>query len=166
MVKEFSYEKRVASVKLYYESHLSTIRIAKIFGVDPSVIQNWIKRYEYNGLPGLQVRRTHTKYPEEFKQKILEKLKEGKSATYLTQKYMLSPSTIIAWRIEYEQGGKIMQENTVISREESEALRKKYKHTKDPELKELIERLEWVEMENEALKKLEALTREERQRQK
>lgn len=166
MGKQFSYEKRVLTVKLYYELHIPVIDIARKLGVQKTIIWRWIKRYEYNGIDGLKVQSTSKRYSKEFKQKIINELLNGESITHLSQKYVLSHSTISDWRLQYEQGGKTMKKKKIISREESEELRKKYRHTKDPVLKELLDRLDWVEMENEALKKLEALTREERQKQK
>ena len=45
----------------------------------------------------------------------------------------------------------------IISREELNALQEKHKDTKDSEIKDLLEQLEYVKMENDILKKLATL---------
>lgn len=56
----------------------------------------------------------------------------------------------------------------IITREELNALQEKHKGTKDPEIKELLEQLEYAKMENDILKKLATLVqarKEKRRRQ-
>ena len=53
----------------------------------------------------------------------------------------------------------------IISREELNALKEKHKGTKDPEIKELLEQLEYAKMENDILKKLATLVQARKEKE-
>ena len=53
----------------------------------------------------------------------------------------------------------------VISREELNDLQEKHKDSKDPEIKELLEQLEYAKMENDILKKLATLVQARKEKE-
>lgn len=52
----------------------------------------------------------------------------------------------------------------LITSEEAAAIREKFKDVKDPEIRKIMEKNYWLEMENETLKKLEALTQNQQEK--
>ena len=58
----------------------------------------------------------------------------------------------------------IERKENLITSEEAAAIREKFKHVKDPEIRKIMEKNYWLEMENEALKKLEALTQNQQEK--
>ena len=57
--------------------------------------------------------------------------------------------------VQSTKGLKLNGKKNLITSEEAAAIREKFKHVKDPEIRKIMEKNYWLEMENEALKKLE-----------
>ena len=115
-------------------------------------------------LLALQTRRTNSAYSKEFKEKVQSELRNKVSINYLKAKYNLSPSTLKQWSVECGMAEK-KSVRRIISREELNALQEKYKGTKDPEIKELLEQLEYAKMENDILKKLATLVQARKEKE-
>ena len=81
---------------------------------------------------------------------------------FLKTKYRLSPSTLKRWGVECGMGNSITK---IISTEELNALKEKHKGTKNPEIKELLEQLEYAKMENDILKKLGTLVQARKEKE-
>ena len=142
--------------------------IAKLFKVKKSVIAMIWYRYEKHGIEGIKHPSKNTKYSVELKLEIINRAFQGESKTSLAAEYNLQgPGTIVLWMKKYEELGynglegkqgrprgrpKIMTEeknkNTPLTNEERE------------ELIRLRKEKEYLEMENEVLKKLDALVKE------
>lgn len=166
MQKVFSYEERVKAIKLYTEEKMSPAKIANQFETCHSVVEQWIRIYKEHGFDGLKIKPHNMVYSKEFKMKVIKDVLENHiKGTSAAAKYNLSHSTITRWCVEYMKGIKMSGHKNIITAEQAAALREKYKHTKDPEMKAALERNEYLEMENEALKKLKALI-EQRQTKK
>ena len=123
-----------------------------------------ILRVRVNGIDGLRTRRTASPYSEEFKEKVQLELRNKAPINFLRAKYHLSPSTLQRWRLECGMAKKSV--TRIITREELNALQEKHKGTKDSEIKELLEQLEYAKMENDILKKLATLVQARKEKER
>lgn len=142
--------------------------IAKQFKVKYSLIQKIWYAYELHGLEGIKHPPKNRKYSAELKLEIIKRVYKGETKTRLAAEYNLpGAGTIVLWMKKYEELGynglegkqgrprgrpKIMtkkeKKNTPLTNEERE------------ELIRLRKEKEYLEMENEVLKKLDALVKE------
>ena len=142
--------------------------IAKLFKVHDSVIKMIWYRYEKHGIEGIKHPSKNKTYSVELKLEIINRVFQGESKSSLAAEYNLpGPGTIVSWMKKYEELGynglegkqgrprgrpKIMnkeeKKNTPLTNDERE------------EFNQLKKKLEYLEMENEVLKKLDALVKE------
>jgi len=166
MQRIFSYETRLEVIRLYEEEKLSPGMIAKKIGTVHSVVERWIKLYKYNGTDGLKIKEYNQVYDEELKSKVINQVSvQNIPYTRVAAMNNLSPSTVKRWVVESTKGLKMNGKKNMITSEEAAAIREKFKHVKDPEIRKIMEKNYWLELENEALKKSEALTQNQ-QKQK
>ena len=132
-------------------------------GIHPSIILNWYNLYKQHGIEGLKTRTTNPAYSNDFKEKVKAELRNKVSINFLKTKYRLSPSTLKRWSVECGMAKKSV--TRVISREELNDLQEKHKDSKDPEIKELLEQLEYAKMENDILKKLATLVQARKEKE-
>ena len=159
MQRIFSYETRLEVIRLYEEEKLSPGMIAKKIGTVHSVVERWIKLYKYNGTDGLKIKEYNQVYDEELKSKVINQVSvQNIPYTRVAAMNNLSPSTVKRWVVESTKGLKMNGKKNMITSEEAAAIREKFKHVKDPEIRKIMEKNYWLELENEALKKSEALT--------
>ena len=148
--------------------------IAKQFKVARKLIQTILYAYELHGIEGIKHPPKNRKYSAELKLEIINRVFQGESKAHLAAEYNLSgPGTIVSWMKKYEELGynglegkqgrprgrpKIMtkeeKKNTPLTNDERE------------ELIRLRKEKEYLEMENEVLKKLDALVKERLKQQK
>ena len=142
--------------------------IAKQFKVRDTTIERIWYHYEKHGIEGIKHPSKNKKYSTELKLEIINRVFQGESKTFLAAEYNLpGPGTIVLWMKKYEELGynglegkqgrprgrpKIMikeeKKNTPLTNDERE------------EFNQLKKKLEYLEMENEVLKKLDALVKE------
>lgn len=154
MARVHNLEFKLQVVKMYDEGKEGSWKIAQKMCIHPSLVHRWVSKYNSLGEEGLKNRRSNPKYTEDFKRKVKKEIMEKVSVNSLVCKYNLSPSTIRRWRVECG-----MSEEKIITDNELEQLRQKFKNTKDPNIKLLLEKLEYAKMENDILKKLGTLVR-------
>ena len=148
--------------------------IAKRFKIEHSTIRKILYAYELHGHEGIKHPPKNKKYSAEFKLEVINRVFQGESKTRLAAEYNLpGAGTIVLWMKKYEELGynglegkqgrprgrpKIMtkkeKKNTPLTNEERE------------EFDQLKKKLEYLEMENEVLKKLDALVKERLKQQK
>ena len=144
--------------------------IAKQFKIKNSTVNSIWYRYEKHGIEGIKHPSKNRKYSADFKLEIINRVLQGESKTRLAAEYNLyGAGTIVSWMKKYEELGynglegdqgspKIMtkeeKKKTPLSKSERE------------EFNELKKKLEYLEMENEILKKLDALVKERLKQQK
>ena len=150
--------------------------IAKKFKVRKTTIESIWYRYEVHGTEGIIHPPKKRKYSAELKLAIINRVFQGESKTSLAAEYNLpGAGTIVLWMKKYEELGynglegkqgrprgrlnimaKEEKKNTPLTKNERE------------EYNELKKKLEYLEMENEYLKKLDALVKQrlEQQRKK
>ena len=142
--------------------------IAKRFKIVHSTIRKILYAYELHGIEGIKHSSKNRKYSAELKLEIIKRVYKGETKTRLAAEYNLpGPGTIVLWIKKYEELGynglegkqgrprgrpKIMikedKKNTPLTNDERE------------EFDQLKKKLEYLEMENEVLKKLDALVKE------
>ena len=142
--------------------------IAKRFKIGHSTIRKILYAYELPGHEGIKHPPKNKKYSAELKIEIIRRVFDGESKSSLAAEYNLpGAGTIVSWMKKYEELGyngleckqgrprgrpKIMtkeeKKNTPLTNEERE------------ELIRLRKEKEYLEMENEYLKKLDALVKE------
>ena len=154
------------SVVQEYLSHGGKKRIGIRHGINPSDVVKWAFAYQTHGLASLE-QREYRQYTPEFKNEVLHYMQTQHvsvrdAATHFN---IASPSTIVVWQRLYNEGG-------------ITALQPKPKgpplkfNTKDiksllvrpiTELshEELLRRVQYLEVENAYLKKLEALAQQQ-----
>ena len=165
MQRVFSFETRLEAVRLHEEENLSPGMIAKKIGTVHSVVERWIKLYKFNGINGLKIKEYHQVYDEELKSIVINQVTVQKIPyTRVAAMNNLSPSTVKRWVIKSTKGLKMNGKKNMITSEEAAAIREKFKHVKDPEIRQIMEKNYWLELENEALKKSEALTQNQQKK--
>ena len=145
--------------------------ISKRFKVAYKLIQTIWYAYELHGIEGIKHPPKNRKYSAELKLEIINRVLQGETKARLAAEYNLpGPGTIVSWMKKYEELGynglegrprgrpKIMtkeeKKNTPLTKNERD------------EFNELKKKLEYLEMENEVLKKLDALVKERLKQQK
>ena len=154
--------------------------IGKQFKVRDSTIKRIWYRYKNHGVNGIIHPLKNRSYSPELKLEIINRVFQGESKTSLAAIYNLpGECTIISWMKKYEELGYNGLENKPKGRpksmprkpkEETKTIKDNTPLTKNEreEYNELKKKLEYLEMENEYLKKLDALVKQrlEQQRKK
>ena len=148
--------------------------IAKKFKVKHSLIQKIWYVYELHGIEGIKHPSKNRKYSVEFKLEIIKRVYKGETKTRLAAEYNLpGAGTIFSWMKKYEElgynglegkQGRPQGRLNILTKEE-----KKNTPLTNDEREELIrlrKEKEYLEMENEYLKKLDALVKERLEQQK
>ncbi|SFC00920.1 Transposase and inactivated derivatives [Bacillus sp. OV322] len=158
MVK-FTANDKLQAVNRYPNGNESLREIAKSLGTNHKAILKWIKQYEYNGKDAFI--KSYTKHTQQFKLDVLNFMIENGTSLNETAAIfkILAPSTISVWRKQFEtQGIDALQ-----SKKKGRPSLKKESDQHSKQLpvegsKEALEaRIKQLEMENEYLKKLNAL---------
>ena len=172
-------------IRLYCEEGLGLKTIARKFNVGYCTIERIVDRYKLHGLKSLEHPSKNQKYSAKFKMMLVQLVYEGRSKTSLAAEYNIpgGASTIFTWMNRYEENGynglvskpkgrpkKIMKSKeekinkikssplTTSEREEFEELKRQYEVLKREK--------EMTDMENEFLKKLDALVQKRLKREK
>ena len=148
--------------------------IAKRFKVAYKLIQTIWYAYELHGIEGIKHPPKNKKYSADLKLEIIKRVYKGETKTRLAAEYNVPGAGIIfSWMKKYEELGynglegkqgrprgrpnimtKEEKKNTPLTNDERE------------EFNQLKKKLEYLEMENEVLKKLDALVKERLEQQK
>ena len=156
---KYSAEEKLKAVLRYLEGKESSIEIARSIGTDHAAIIKWTKQYKYNGAEAFIKR--YTNYSAQFKLDVLNHMIENGTSLNETAAIfgIAAPSTILQWRKQLEtQGFDALQ-----SKEKGRPSMKKEtnKQSKIAPIEGSPEALQAeinrLRMENEYLKKLNAL---------
>ena len=160
-MSKYSDEFKVEVVKYYEKNHIGCELLAKHFNVpNESIVRRWIKRYEMYGIDGLIYK--NTKYDGNFKISVVEYMHENHlSLNETCVKFRInSVSNLSKWeRIYYEEGPQALYEDKHGRTRKMSSKPRKKKLSKDVE-EDLIAENQRLRMENEYLKKLNALVQE------
>ena len=160
-MSKFTYEEKLEAVLRVVEEGMSYRSSAKILGVRFSALQRWVARYEQFGTEGLLLK--HGSYDGKFKVSVIEYMHANHLSLFKTAVMFGIPTeeTVRKWeRIYYEEGpqGLFRDNRGKKSKMSSDKPRKK-KLSKETE-EDLIAEVQRLRMENEYLKKLNALVQD------
>lgn len=161
-MSKYSYEERLEAVLRVVEEGMSYETSAKILGTAKAHVQRWVKRYENYGPEGLLLH--NGTYTGEFKQYVIDYMhKEHLSANQTAVLFKMPTEVqVLNWeRIYYEEG----PEALYIDRRGRKPKMPKGTNPRKEQLKpkveeDLIKEVQRLRMENEYLKKLNALVQE------
>ncbi|UKS62681.1 IS3 family transposase [Bacillus toyonensis] len=140
---KFSSTEKIQAVKRYLDGTESGKTIAKSIEVTPSLLREWIRRYESSGENAFEKR--YTSYSTQYKLDVLNYMNEHGTSIRETAALFNIPSyeTLRKWKIAYETGG-------------LDALHSKKKGRptmKDKKIKPVVEgSIEALQAENERLR--------------
>ena len=159
--RKYSNEFRVRVVQEYLSGKYGGFeRLGKKYGMEHSIIRRWVHLYERHGVEGLV--KTSGTYSGEFKLHVVEYMHINQMSLSETANYFCIPShpTIAKWeRIYYEEGRDALLEERRGRRNMGK--KKSSKPTKNVnENEDLLAEVQRLRMENEYLKKLNALVLE------
>ncbi len=156
---KFSVEEKLEAVKRYLNGNESTRDIGKEIGVTHRNLLTWVKQYEHNGVKAFIKRCTN--YTQEFKLDVLNFMTEnGTSFNESAAVFKIAaPSTIPAWKKQFETQGISALQSKKKGRPSMKNVSNKQPKQASTEdsIKTLEARIKQLEMENEYLKKLNAL---------
>ena len=165
-------EKRKLIQELLEDKHkLQTL--SREYGVHPEYVRRLLRRARIHGVESVLFHGSR-KYTTEFKLEVIRFVESGHSASETSVAYNLSSTVVDFWLRKYSEGGidalypadggRPLRDD----RPEPEKTKREKKYHTEKEYQELERRLRLAEMENEFLKKLDALVREriERERRK
>lgn len=161
-MSKYSNEFKLEVVKYCIEEHHGVKDAAKHFAIPAhSTVQKWVNKYNEHGAKGL-VKNLKSSYSGEFKQNVVEYMHENHLSLLETAiKFNLAGDYVVAkWeRIYYEEGPQALYEERRGRKKDMNSKPRKKKLSKEME-EDLIAENERLRMENEYLKKLNALVQE------
>ena len=163
--KKYTDEFKLALVLEYLEGKTGGFKtISRKYGVDYAQLKHWVHLYEANGTDGLM--KVTRVYAGETKIHIVEYMHEHSLSIKKTAALfgIQSPPTIAKWqRIYYEEGKEALLEERRGRKHMSTKNSKEKKNVNENE--DLLAELQRLRMENEYLKKLNALIQEQEKSQ-
>ena len=161
-MSKYSHEFKLEVVKYCIEKHHGPKDASKHFSIPAySTVEKWIKKYNEHGEKGL-FKNLKSSYSGKFKQKVIEYMHENHlSATQTAIHFNLgSIDQALRWeRIYYEEGPQALYEERRGRKKNMSSKPGKKKLSKEVE-EDLISENQRLRMENEYLKKLNALVQE------
>lgn len=158
-MSKYSNEFKLQIIKYYLEENHSYLECCKKFNIPSKTqIKEWVKKYKQHGPDGL-IKRQNSSYDGGFKQYVVEYMHNNHiSATETAIYFRLQTSVVLKWeRIYYEEGPQaLFEERRGISRKMGSKKNKKNVN----ENEDLLAEVQRLRMENEYLKKLNALVQE------
>ncbi len=156
-MSKYSNEFKLQVIKYYLEEHHSYPECCKKFNI-PSFtqIRRWVERYKMYGVEGI-LKQQISSYDGKYKQNVIEYMRENHlSATETANHFRLAgASTILKWeRIYYEEGPQALY---LQQRGRPRKMSSKKNKKNINENEDLLKEVQRLRMENEYLKKLNAL---------
>jgi len=152
-------EQRIQAVQRYLNGNESMIEIAKDIGVTDRVVNEWVRRYQKNGVETFL--RSYTKYSADYKMNVLNYMNETGTSSINTAALfnISSPGMIRNWKMNFEVGG---YDALVSKKKGRPSMKKETNRTTKPtpiegSVEALEARIKQLEMENAYLKKLNTL---------
>lgn len=162
-MSKYTYEQKLVSVLNVVEKGMSIYASAKSLGMGASSVRTWVRLYEQFGLKGLSIK--HGTYSGDFKVNAVEYMHNNHMSAAEAAPKLGIPHhpQLLNWERIYNQEGpqalfeKSCGKATDMAEKRNEFLPQNWDDkTKD----DLIEEVQQLRMENEYLKKLNALVQE------
>lgn len=152
-MEKYSTEFKLEIIKAVLEDHISRCEAARKYGVNRKLVQRWVSMYESFGVEAIE--RKVQKYTPDFKVHVVEDMLENKLSLIQTiVKYNIaSDSSVREWRSIYNEMG---AEGFYKSDKSKGAA----KH--DNAIEDIMAENQRLRMENDYLKKLNALIQDKR----
>ena len=161
LMSKYSYEERLEAVLRVVEEGMSANASAKILGTAYEHVRRWVMRYEQFGPEGLLMKRRS--YDGDFKLSVIKYMHEKHlSLSQTAVKFGIPNDTTVGiWeRIYYEEGPQgLYRDKRGRPRKMNSKKSKTQKINKETK-EDLIAEVQRLRMENEYLKKLNALVQE------
>ena len=163
-------EKKIEIIKLL-NAGMAYTKIAKLYNINKSTVNDLKRAYREHGDSALEVKNRHITYTADFKLQIVKRIKEGHGMRDVALKYNLRHSMIIQWVQKYDNFGynglKIDQRGRPKMKKNDNVSSKSVNNlTPKEKVKQLEKENELLKMENEYLKKLDALVQTRLKQQK
>ena len=159
-MSKYSNEFKLEVVNYYLKNHYSWDYVAKQFNIPAwTTVRKWVRKFEANGAQGL-VKNPKSSYSGEFKQNVIEYMHTNHlSCQETSYHFNLGNMDIVnKWeRIYYEEGPQGLYRE---SRGRPRKMSSKKKEKNVNENEDLLAEVQRLRMENEYLKKLNALVQE------
>jgi transposase len=158
-VNKYTEQFKLKVVKHYLKGPMGYGRLSAHHGVATPHIRQWVSAYRLHGMDGL--RRKVTRYDAKFKLSVLQHMWDnGLSNRQAAAHFNIrNPTSVAIWESRYREGGV-----SALARPPKKALNMKAPTAKsEPQpdqersREDLLEELGYLRMENEVLKKLQAL---------
>ena len=158
---KYSYEEKLEAVKRVIDDGMSIKASARILGAGQTPVLRWVSRYNQFGPEGLLMK--HGSYDGSFKVSVIEYMHENHLSLFQTAVKFGIPNdtTVGKWeRIYYEEGPQgLFQGRRGRPRKMNSDSKRTAKLNKETE-EDLIAEVQRLRMENDYLKKLQALVQE------
>ena len=159
-MSKYSNEFKLKVIEYCINEHHGYQDAEKHFGVNHEHLRRWIKRYELYGIEGLVTKRKS--YDGNFKQNVVEYMHQNHlSCSETALRFQIPQDYLVGkWeRIYYEEGPQALYEDKRGRPRKMSSKPRKKKLSKEVE-EDLIAENQRLRMENEYLKKLNALVQE------
>ena len=160
-MSKYSDEFKIQVVRYCIEGRNSRSGAAKVFNIPSStIVKEWLKNYKEHGIEGL-IKQQKYSYSGEFKENVIEYMHNNHlSATETAVHFKVSTTSVRKWnRIYYEKGPQGLYKKQCGRNKNMSSKPRKKKLSKETE-QDLIAENQRLRMENEYLKKLNALVQE------
>ena len=166
--KKYSNELKLEIAERYLKENISAKQLAKEYCIGSEAdIKKWVAAYEHHGVRGLCT--VNYSYAGNFKVNVVEYMQKTGASIRQTAAYfnIPSPSTVALWQRTYNDEGKeaLFKERRGRANKMNSKKGKKPQESKK-ENEDILDELKRLRMENEYLKKLNALIQEREKSQK
>ena len=160
-MSKYSHKFKLEVVEYYINKNVGYSTLAKHFGINHELARGWIKKYEKHGIEGL-LKQKCSSYSGDFKVYVVEYMHNNHLSLAETAfQFRLANHNIVGkWeRIYYEEGPQALYNERRGRRKNMSSKQEKKRLSKETE-EDLIAENQRLRMENEYLKKLNALVQE------
>lgn len=168
---KFNMEEKRKMVESIISKRKSIISVSKEFGIDYRELKRLVARVREHGIDEVFKKKEHSYYDASFKTAVIEAVINGRSYGEVATQFNISYSLVRSWHKKYSEAGI----GSVTGARRGRPLKKKAETHNEADqvaiedlkkaLKEKDRQLERAMIENEFLKKLDALVRERIERE-
>ena len=160
-MSKYTYEEKLEAVLRVTDKGMSYGESARILGTGKTVVQRWTARYKQFGAEGLLMK--HGTYSGDFKLSVIKYMHDNHLSLFQAAVKFGIPneSTLGKWeRIYYEEGAQGLYVDRCGRKSKMSSRKIKKKELNEETKEDLIAEVQRLRMENEYLKKLQALVQE------